>query len=198
MDYKFSIEESLQPENMISLYARGAFPMADEYTKEINWYLPKTRTIIPLNDYNLPRSLRKFMEKTDIEIRYDFDFLPVVKACAEREQTWISDELIEAYLRLQKTGHIHTVEAWKKGKLVGGLYGVAYKGAFFGESMFSRVTQASKVALVNLIEHLKGKNFVLLDVQYMTEHLKMFGAKEISYEKYCSLLIEAYEKECWF
>lgn len=183
---------------MLRLYSRGAFPMADEKTGEINWYLPEIRTIIPLANYNYPRSLKKFIEKNNFEIRLDFDFLTVVKACAKREKTWISKELINAYLKLNDLGYIHTVEVWKQEKLIGGLYGVAYKGAFFGESMFSRISQASKVALIKLIEHLNEKNFVLLDVQYITEHLKMFGAKEISFEKYNNLLAEAYLRECEF
>lgn len=183
---------------MLRLYSRGAFPMADEKTGEINWYLPEIRTIIPLANYNYPRSLKKFIEKNNFEIRLDFDFLTVVKACAKREKTWISKELINAYLKLNDLGHIHTVEIWKQEKLIGGLYGVAYKGAFFGESMFSRVSQASKIALIKLIEHLNEKNFVLLDVQYMTEHLKMFGAKEISFEEYNNLLMKAYRSEIEF
>ncbi len=183
---------------MIKLYAKGAFPMADENTGEINWYMPEVRTIIPLDNYNVPRSLKKFIESNHFEVRYDHNFLPVVKACAEREETWISDELIKGYLAMEKHGFIHTVEIWQRNKLVGGLYGVTYKGAFFGESMFSKVTQASKIALVKLIERLIEKNFALLDVQYMTKHLRMFGAKEISFEKYNEMLGEAYEKNCKF
>jgi leucyl/phenylalanyl-tRNA--protein transferase len=186
------------PYLMLQLYARGAFPMAEGKTGEINWYMPEIRTIIPLDNYNIPRSLKKFMGNNEFEIRYDFDFLPVVKACAERESTWISNELIEAYLRLQKLGYVHTVEVWKNNKLIGGLYGITYKGAFFGESMFSKVAQASKIALVKLIEHLREKDFVLLDVQYMTEHLKMFGAKEISFEEYGKMLVKVYKKEIEF
>lgn len=183
---------------MLRLYTRGAFPMADEKTGEINWYLPEIRTIIPLKNYNYPRSLKQFIKKNNFEIRFDFDFLSVVKACAQREQTWISEELINAYLKLNELGNIHTVEVWKENRLAGGLYGVTYNGAFFGESMFSRTPQASKIALIKLIEHLNEKNFVLLDVQYMTEHLKMFGAKEISFQEYNNLLAEACLKECKF
>ena len=106
--------------------------------------------------------------------------------------------MIEAYLRLNKLGFIHTVETWQKGKLVGGLYGVAIKGAFFGESMFSNVSQASKAALIKLLEHLNKKRYALLDVQYMTPHLKMFGAIEISFEEYEQLLLEARKKNCDF
>ena len=200
MDSKERInpEELLKPDNMLRLYASGAFPMADAKTGSINWYLPEIRTIIPLNDYNIPRSAKKVIEEMDFEIKFDTDFEGVVAGCADRESTWISEELISAYRRLKKRGHIHTVETWKDGKLVGGLYGVTFRGAFFGESMFSKVSQASKAALVALLKHLKEKDFILLDVQYMTEHLKMFGAVEISFEEYTKLLHKAYVKECAF
>jgi leucyl/phenylalanyl-tRNA---protein transferase len=194
----FDSKELLQPENMIRLYASGAFPMADEKTGVINWYLPDVRTIIPLDNYNVPRSTRKEIEEQNFEIKFDNDFEGVLAGCADRESTWISDDLKSAYRRLKKRGHIHTVETWKDGKLIGGLYGVTFRGAFFGESMFSKVSQASKVALVALLKHLKEKDFVLLDVQYMTEHLRMFGADEISFEEYTKLLHKAYAKECEF
>jgi leucyl/phenylalanyl-tRNA---protein transferase len=194
----FDPKELLQPENMIRLYASGAFPMADEKTGVINWYLPDVRTIIPLDNYNIPRSTRKEIEEQNFEIKFDTDFEGVLAGCADRESTWISEELKAAYRRLKKRGHIHTVETWKDGKLVGGLYGVTFRGAFFGESMFSKVSQASKAALVALLKHLREKDFVLLDVQYMTEHLKMFGAVEISFEEYTKLLHQAYVRVCEF
>ena len=124
MDSKERInpEELLKPDNMLRLYASGAFPMADAKTGSINWYLPEIRTIIPLNDYNIPRSAKKVIEEMDFEIKFDTDFEGVVAGCADRESTWISDELINAYRRLKKRGHIHTVETWKDEKLVGGLY----------------------------------------------------------------------------
>ncbi len=190
--------ESLKPGNMLQLYATGAFPMADEKTGLINWYLPETRCIIPLDKFNIPKSVKKFIDKGYFEFKFDTDFLSVVKACADRESTWISEELVEAYQRLLKKGYIHTVETWKDGVLVGGLYGVTFRGAFFGESMFSKVSQASKAALVNLLYHLKEKEFVLLDVQYMTEHLKMFGAIEISWQEYQENLKDAYLRNCEF
>ena len=191
-------EDWLKPNNMIRLYSRGAFPMADEITGYINWYLPEIRTIIPLDKYNIPRSLNKVLKEERFEFRFDYDFLSIVKGCANRDQTWISQRLIEAYLEINKLGYVHTVETWENGKLVGGLYGISYGGAFFGESMFSKVPQASKAALVKLIEHLNGKNFVMLDVQYMTPHLKMFGAKEISFEEYNRLLQICYKADCNF
>ena len=141
---KILYKELLEPEIMLRLYSQGAFPMADEISGVINWYLPEKRAIIPLNNYNYPRSLKKVIKESNFEFRLDYDFLTVVKNCANRNPSWISEELIEAYLRLDKLGFIHTVETWQKGKLVGGLYGVTIKGAFFGESMFSKVSQASK------------------------------------------------------
>jgi leucyl/phenylalanyl-tRNA--protein transferase len=196
--HKFDPNELLEPESMIRLYAGGAFPMADEATGEINWYMPTIRTIIPLDSYNIPRSLRKVIPKLNFEVKFDSDFLPVVKGCAERDKTWISKELIDAYLRLESAGHVHTVEVWQNDNLVGGLYGITYKGSFFGESMFSRVVQASKFALMKLIEHLNEKKFVLLDVQYLTNHLKMFGAKEITFDEYNRFLITANTRDCEF
>lgn len=191
-------EDWLKPNNMIRLYSRGAFPMADEITGFINWYLPEIRTIIPLNNYNIPRSLNKILKENRFEFRFDYDFLPIVKGCADRDQTWISQRLIDAYIELYKLGYVHTVETWKNGKLVGGLYGISYGGAFFGESMFSKVPQASKAALVKLIERLNEKNFAMLDVQYMTSHLKMFGAIEISFEEFNKLLQVCYKRNCHF
>ena len=194
----FNPKDLLKPDNMLRLYASGAFPMADAETGSINWYLPDIRTIIPLDNFNIPRSAKKAIEGQNFEIRFDTDFDGVLEGCADRESTWISDELKSAYRRLKKRGHIHTVETWKDGMLVGGLYGVTFRGAFFGESMFSKVSQASKAALVALLKHLKEKDFVLLDVQYLTEHLKMFGAIEISFEEYTKLLHKAYATTCEF
>jgi leucyl/phenylalanyl-tRNA--protein transferase len=193
----YNPKDFLQPGNMLRLYASGAFPMADD-SGEINWYLPEIRTIIPLNNYNYPRSLKKVIQSGTFEFKYDSDFTAVVNGCADRDKTWISKELIQAYNRLKKLGHVHTVETWKKGKLAGGLYGITFGGAFFGESMFSKSPQASKAALIKLIEHLAEKKFVLLDVQYMTPHLKMFGAVEISFEEYTKLLNESYNRICEF
>lgn len=191
-------DEFLKPNNMLRLYATGAFPMANEDTDTIEWYLPETRCIIPIDNFNIPRSAKKQVDKLNFEIKFDTEILSVIKGCADREHTWISERLIEAYNRLIKRGHIHSVETWKDGNLVGGLYGVTFRGAFFGESMFSKISQASKAALINLLYHLKEKDFALLDVQYMTEHLKMFGAIEISMDNYKAKLVDAYQRICEF
>ena len=194
----FDPKDLLKPENMIRLYASGAFPMADAKSGGINWYLPEIRTIIPIDNFNIPRSAKKVIDDENFEIKFNTDFEGVLEGCADRESTWISDELKSAYRRLRKRGDIQTVETWKDGELVGGLYGITFLGAFFGESMFSKVSQASKAALVTLLKHLEEKEFVLLDVQYMTEHLKMFGAVEISFEEYTKILHKAYAKVCEF
>lgn len=187
----------LDPKNMILLYARGAFPMAEK-SGRINWYMPEIRTIIPLDDYNVPRSLKKFMEETTFTFTYDQQTMEVVKNCSDRNETWINDKLIKAYKGMMDLGHLHSVEVYEKNKLVGGLYGVTFRGAFFGESMFSKKSQASKAALVKLIERLNEKGFKVLDVQYYTEHLGMFGAKEISFDEYASILKHAYQWEISF
>ena len=193
----FTYKDLLEPEIMLRLYSQGAFPMADE-TCEINWYSPEVRAVIPLDNYNVPRSLRKFMEQADFEYKFDKNRLEVIKNCAARKETWISSELIEAYKRLIDLNFLHSVEVYGKGKLVGGLYGIAIGGAFFGESMFSKVSQASKAALVKLIERLNERGFVLLDVQYLTEHLKMFGAREIEFAEFVRLLEKAYARNVSF
>ena len=191
-------DEFLRPDNMLRLYATGAFPMADEKTGAIEWYLPETRCIIPLNNFNIPRSTKKEIDKQNFELKFDTDIVSVIRGCADREHTWISERIIEAYKRLIKRGHLHSVETWKDGVLVGGLYGITFRGAFFGESMFSKVSQASKAALMGLLKHLSQNDFFLLDVQYMTEHLKMFGAIEISLDEYKANLLEAYQRICEF
>ena len=172
--------------------------MATDRHGNINWYLPELRTIIPLDNFNFPRSARKAIEKEKFKITIDKDFSAVVTGCADREKTWISQELIDAYKRLRKRGHAHSVETWLDDELVGGLFGVTFRGVFFGESMFSRVSEASKAALIALINHLKEKDYLLLDVQYMTEHLQMFGAIEITFEEYTKMLHKAYTRGCEF
>jgi len=192
---EYSSDDFLQPEIMLRLYANGAFPMADD-SGSVNWYLPDIRTIIPLDNYNVPRSFNKLMPSLPFTETYDKEVLTVIDKCSEREPTWISPKLKAAYKRLYKRKHVHSVEVWQDDKLVGGLYGITFRGAFFGESMFSRASQASKFALVKLIEHLNNKDYVLLDVQYMTDHLKMFGAVEIPMQQYTNLLHKAYEINC--
>lgn len=191
-------EETLQPDMMIKLYSMGAFPMAKDKDSPVDWYFPNVRAIIPLDNCNIPRSVKQLIKKKRFEVRFDYDPIQVIKNCASREVTWISNELIEAYERIYKLGYIHSVETYFMGNLVGGLYGVVIKGAFFGESMFSFHENASKVALAYLITHLRDRNFKLLDVQIINPHLEMFGAIEISMEDYIELLQEAYKSEVTF
>lgn len=188
---------SLLPENMLNLYAQGAFPMADE-EDIIDWYFPETRCIIDVNSYNYPRTLRKFDENSNFEFQYSTRVMDVIKCCSNRKETWINKELINAYKKLYELGHVHSVEVFLGKNLVGGLYGITILGAFFGESMFSTVPQASKSALIKLLERLRERNFIFVDVQYPTEHLAMFGTKEITIDEYYGYLQRAYEIETNF
>ncbi len=190
-------EDTLLPDNMIKLYSVGAFPMADE-SGVIEWYYPKIRAIIPLDNYNIPRSVKQLIKRKRFDVRFDENTMEVIRNCAKREKTWISPELIKAYERIYKLGYVHSVETYFMNKLVGGLYGIVIKGAFFGESMFSFHENASKVALAHLILHLVEKNFKLLDVQILNPHLEMFGAIEISLEEFNELLKQAYQTETSF
>lgn len=188
MNDKSLEEKLLRPYNMLSLYAKGAFPMGNE-EGGIDWYLPNIRCIIPLDNYNIPRSLRKFMRTCDYRYDYDKRQMEVIELCSHRKETWINDKLKKAYKGLYDIGCVRSVETYdKEGNLIGGLYGISYRGCFFGESMFSLKPQASKCALAKLLERLSERKFVLLDVQFWTPHLAMFGAKEISFDEYFQLL----------
>lgn len=180
------------PEEMLYLYSLGAFPMADE-NNIIDWYYPQIRCIIDPKNYNYPRSLKKFIEKSDFSFSFSRKTIEVVNNCANRTSTWINQELIDAYKRIYALGFLHSVEVYLENNLVGGLYGIVINGAFFGESMFSHVPQASKAALIKLLEKLNSNSFVLLDVQFITPHLEMFGAHEITLKKYKSYLNRAHK-----
>jgi len=184
----------LSPQLLLSAYCQGIFPMAHD-DGNIYWYDPDPRAILPLDGFHVPRSLVRSLNKGRFEIRCNSAFARVINACAEpgsgREETWINDEIVGAYNRLHQAGFAHSVESWLDGELVGGLYGVAVQGLFAGESMFSRVTDASKVALVYLVERLRQRGFQLLDVQFMTEHLRRFGAVEIAAATYKARLAQA-------
>ena len=182
----------IEPELLLQGYRLGVFPMAME-DGSIAWFSPDPRGIIPLENFHMPHGLRQAWRKKIFEIKTDTCFGDVVRACAKREDTWINREISESYERLHELGHAHSVEAWREGKLAGGLYGVAIGGAFFGESMFHRETDASKVALVALVEHLRVQKFALLDTQWLTPHLAQFGAIEISRSNYLCRLRAAIE-----
>jgi leucyl/phenylalanyl-tRNA---protein transferase len=186
----------LTPEFLLGAYAVGMFPMADDYHgRTIHWVEPRRRGVIPLDAFHVPRSLRKAVRRGGHEIRVDTAFAAVIRACAEptpeRPTTWLNEELIALYVELHRRGRAHSVETWRDGRLVGGLYGLELGGAFFGESMFSRERDASKVALVELVARLRPGGFVLLDTQFLTEHLQRFGAVEISRAEYLARLRQA-------
>jgi leucyl/phenylalanyl-tRNA--protein transferase len=181
----------LDPDVIIAAYRSAYFPMADSRTRIISWYSPDPRAIIPLDAFRVSRSLQQIVRKQVFEIRVDTSFSDVIQCCARREETWISEEIISAYATLHARGVAHSVESWKQGELVGGLYGVSIGGAFFGESMFSTTSNASKVALVHLAEILRGCGFRLLDTQCINEHVKQFGAIEIPRSTYLEKLSDA-------
>jgi leucyl/phenylalanyl-tRNA---protein transferase len=179
----------LTPDLLLCAYASGLFPMAnDRYDPTLHWIDPKRRGTLPLERFHQPKSLRKLVRQCRFEIRVDSAFAQVIEACAEvrpeRPRTWLNDELIALYLALHRRGYAHSVESWSAGQLVGGLYGVSLGAAFFGESMFSRVRDASKVALVALVERLVAGGYRLLDTQFVTDHLRQFGAVEMTREQY--------------
>ncbi len=175
---------TLTPELLISAYSQAFFPM--DVDGEIGWYQPDPRAIIELDELRVSRNVRQIHRNRHFEIRVDGCFEEVIRACARPGQkgSWISEEIIEAYTELHRLGLAHCVESWRSGKLAGGLYGVTLGGAFFGESMFHRVSDASKVALVHLVERIRERGFALLDVQFVTEHLRRFGAVEIPRTQY--------------
>jgi leucyl/phenylalanyl-tRNA--protein transferase len=182
----------IDPELLLQGYRLGVFPMAME-DDSIAWFSPDPRAIIPLERFHVPHGLSRVAHKKAFEIKIDNRFGEVVRGCAKRKDTWINREIIESYEELHALGHAHSVEAWCDGKLAGGLYGVAVGGAFFGESMFHRVRDASKIALVELVERLRARKFALLDTQWVTPHLRQFGAIEIPRSQYLKLLGRAVE-----
>lgn len=165
-------------------YTIGIFPMAEPDTGEIFWYEPKKRGVIFLEDSNIPKSVRKEMRLSNFQFEINKDFEATIKACAERNETWISDEIIELYINLYEMGYGHSFEVWDGRQLIGGLYGIALGRVFFGESMFHRKNNASKMALAFCINTLKENNFHLIDTQYYTEHLKQFNTQEIPQQVY--------------
>ena len=182
----------LDPRLLLQGYATGIFPMADSReADELFWVEPRNRAIIPLDGFHVSRSLRRTIRAGKFAVTRDHAFAAVLRACADREETWINAELERAMLALHGSGHAHSIEIWRNGELVGGLYGVKLGRAFFGESMFSRATDASKVALAWLVARLKVGNFTLLDCQFMTEHLASLGAVSIPRARYVALLAAA-------
>ena len=190
----------LTPEILLRAYAEGLFPMAERRgDPTLYWVSPERRGIIPLDGFHVPRRLARTVRNGLFTVTADRAFREVMKACAaptpERPESWINDEILRLYTALHLGGHAHSVECWRDGKLAGGLYGVRLGSAFFGESMFSRQRDASKVALVHLVDGLKRGGFMLLDTQFITAHLARFGAVEITRERYLLKLQDALNRE---
>ena len=182
----------LTPELVLRAYGAGVFPMADHAEAEdVYWVDPRKRGILPLNGFRLSRSLRKKLLRGDHRVRVDTDFEGVLDACADRDETWINDTIRTLFLQLHRMGHAHSVEVWQDGQLAGGLYGLRLGGAFFGESMFSRMRDGSKIALAHLVARLRAGGFTLLDTQFTTPHLESLGARAVPRTHYHDLLARA-------
>jgi leucyl/phenylalanyl-tRNA---protein transferase len=183
---------------VLQAYQQGWFPMGDDRAPGIEWYSPDPRGVLPLDTFHAPARLQRVIRQGRFELRINQAFPEVLASCAARGETWITDEIFGTYLELHRLGFAHSVETWDEGTLAGGLYGVALGGAFFGESMFHRVTDASKVALHGLVTRLRDRGFSLLDTQWVTPHLRQFGALEIPRARYLRLLQRALVKPCIF
>jgi leucyl/phenylalanyl-tRNA---protein transferase len=193
---------ALTPELLLRAYAAGIFPMAETADDpDVFWVDPEQRGVLPLDGFHLPRRLARTLRQDIFEVHCDAAFEAVVRGCAEptpeRPKTWINEEIVRLYAALHRLGFAHSVEAWRGGELVGGLYGVALGAAFFGESMYSRVTDASKVALAQLVARLRLGGFRLLDTQFVTDHLQQFGAIEISRAQYHRRLTAAIQLKAY-
>jgi leucyl/phenylalanyl-tRNA--protein transferase len=191
-------EPEISPELVIAAYAQGLFPMGRENGR-VDWYRADPRALMPLDDrFHVSRSLARTIRRNVFEVRFDTAFDEVMAGCADREETWITPEIRRVYNELHAMGLGHCVETRQDGRLVGGLYGVAVGAAFFAESMFSRVRDASKVCVVKMVERLRARGFALMDVQWLTPHLATFGAYEIRHRAYLPMLEKAMEKETTF
>ena len=190
---------SLAPETLIRAYCNGIFPMAEgKDTDKIFWVSPEIRGVIPLNKFHISKSLRRSIVKRDYKIKINTDFLGVINNCADRSESWINSDILKAYSDLFNLGFCHSIEVWDNDDLIGGIYGLAIKRAFFGESMFSKRSNASKIALAYLVSRLKYGGFLLFDVQFQSEHLKTLGAIEVLKANYQDLLKNALEGDANF
>lgn len=188
--------EDISPELLLEAYRQGVFPMAESRDDpEVFWVDPKRRGVIPMDGFHVSRSLARTLRQGRFRVSFDADFEGVVAGCAEREETWISGPIADLYAELHRRGHAHSAEVWDGECLAGGVYGLALGGAFFGESMFSRRTDASKVALFHLIERLRNGGFRLFDTQFLTPHLASLGGIEVSRAIYRRMLGEALARE---
>lgn len=184
--------------SIIQGYAHGNFLMADDNQK-LGWYSSNQRTLIPLDDrFRYPKSLQRVLNKNTFSVAINRDFLGVCRGCAHRETTWISSELIDIYQQLNQGGWAYSFETWQGDQLAGGILGIVIRGAFIGESMFFNIPNASKVAMVKLVEHLRSNQFVLFDAQMQNPHLARFGSYTISNRDYMKLLAQALDCQCNF
>ena len=184
--------------SIVEGYSQGYFLMAGDNDK-LNWYSSRQRTLIPLDDrFRYPKSLQRVLNQNRFSVAIDRDFKAVCEGCAERDSTWISDELMEIYLALHHAGWAHSFETWQGDKLAGGILGIAIQGAFIGESMFYRITEGSKVAMVKLVEHLRERQYVLFDAQLQNPHLERFGSIVVNSQKYKKMLGRAIAKDSTF
>lgn len=190
--------QTIDSDLLLRAYALGWFPMGTGRRHRIEWFSPDPRGILPLDTFHAPSRLKRTVRQNRFELRIDTAFEAVMRACAERDDTWITEDIVGSYVTLHRLGVGHSVETWQEGVLVGGLYGVAIGGAFFGESMFHTVTDASKVALVALVERLRARGYVLLDTQWVTPHLAQFGGIEIRRSEYLERLEAALALPCEF
>lgn len=190
---------TLTPDLLLQAYQMGVFPMSEgRDDPDVFWVDPRMRGIFPLDQFHIPRSLARRLRRADYTVTYDHAFEDVVQGCADRDETWINETIFDLYCTLHKAGFAHSIEVWEKNRLVGGVYGVTIGAAFFGESMFSRATDASKVALAYLVDRLRLGGFQLFDTQFITPHLARLGAVEIQREHYRAMLVNALEKEASF
>ncbi len=206
--YHKTMQIVLTTDVLLAAYSQGLFPMAESaQSPYVHWYCPEMRGQLSISGLHIPKKLKKEVRQMKIkgktyEIKIDSDFEATMEACADltedRKETWINKNIIEAYSNLHKEGFAHSVECWQNGEMVGGLYGVAIGGAFFGESMFSKETNASKVALVHLVARLHKAGFEILDTQFTNEHLEQFGVYEVTYKDYIESLGAALIKKCYF
>lgn len=190
--------QTLDPDLILRAYAMGWFPMGAGRRGRIEWFSPDPRGVLPLDTFHAPSRLQRVVRQSRFDIRINTAFEAVMRACADRDETWITEEILQSYVTLHRGGYGHSVETWQDGALVGGLYGVALGGAFFGESMFHTATDASKVALVALVERLRARGFVLLDTQWVTPHLAQFGGTEMRRADYLARLEAAILLPCVF
>lgn len=194
-----SADPPLTPEILLRAYANGIFPMADSAEdSDVFWVQPEIRGIMPLDGFHVSRSLRRAIRRADYTITFDTQFADVVRGCADRDQTWINQTIFDQYMQLHAIGHAHSIEINHDGALIGGVYGVTLGTAFFGESMFSRATNASKIALFHLVEHLNARGFTLFDTQFQNPHIQTLGVVEIAQAHYLVLLSDALQSTAEF